>query len=121
MSKTYNAAIGIPQSLLNELRTTPTFKLTYSKHALRAALDDKNGFLHPDAFPREFDISWGRVIEVTVDEDNYIEKIVVRRLIDEARDLVLVILPATGVVKTLWINFISDTHKTLDITKYAKP
>lgn len=121
MSKTYNAAIGIPQRLLNELCHTRPFKLHYSRHARQEALNDRNGRLSPDAFPLEFYTCWGKIVEVTIDERENIEKIVVRRCIDEARDLVLVILPSTGVVKTLWINFTSDTHKTLDITKYAKP
>ena len=120
MSKTYNAAIGIPEQILKGIRGWRPFPLSYSRHALHAALDDKNGTINPSDFPREFTHDWGLIVEVT-EGDESIEKIVVRRAIDEARDLVLVILPLTGVVKTLWINFTSDNHKTLDKTKYAKP
>jgi hypothetical protein len=43
------------------------------------------------------------------------------KTLDTDKDMVLVVMPASGRVKTVWINMKEDTHRTLDESKYWTP
>lgn len=121
MSKTYNRdAYGLPSSAVRQINAWK-LPLTYTRHALGEALNDRYGVLPASAFPQEFTMYGGwSVVEVEELEPGYVTKIVVRKPIDGNRSLVLVITNQ-GLVKTLWTNLNSDVHSTLDKSKFAKP
>lgn len=113
----YNRAMGagIPAQLLKSIVGLPV-KLSYSKHALRAALNDRNGRVA--SAPSSIVFTPGNVVEVEAEPSATSPcKVVVRLPQDSRTDLVLVIIPEFGVlcgfVKTLWLNRKSDNHSTL--------
>lgn len=124
MTKTYNvAAFGITASLVEAVAKLGNSKLplTYTRHALRAAMDDRYGALPPSAFPTRFEWAgnW-TIVECEADDRGALVKFVVRREVDVTRSLVLVIL-AGGTVKTLWVNRNSDMPASLDSSKFSRP
>jgi hypothetical protein len=44
---------------------------------------------------------------------------VVRKPYDDRLDISLVFVVPEGDVKTLWFNLKSDTHRTIDLSRYA--
>jgi hypothetical protein len=122
MNVTYNAAVGIPASLVTEVKHWK-LQLEWSRHAKDEAISDKYGVLAPEDYPREFTGHGWTLVEVEADKLGHAVKVVVRRVADEERSLVLVILrdgPFNGLVKTCWTNLNGDNHSTLDKTKFAK-
>lgn len=90
-------------------------KLRYTLHAQRASQDDRYGLIE---LPQTFIPERARLIEAeTVDGE--VVKQVWRQSLDAKRDLVLVIL-ADGTVKTVWVNLLSDPHRTLNRARYAR-
>lgn len=94
-------------------------RVTYSRHALQAARDDRYGdisrFLRP-----MLDFDDAEIIEVELEADGQIAKRVIRFNISVKLSLVMAI-SADGYVKTVWCNQCSDKHSTLDRSKYVQP
>jgi len=86
----------------------------YSAHARQAAQDDRYGAL---TLPAVISTQEADVIEVEV-ANGKPHKAVLRMRHDDERDLCVVVLLDTCVVKTVWCNLRTDTHGTLDRTKY---
>lgn len=93
-----------------------TIFLNYSRHAKRAAISDRYGHI---PLPDAINLSDYKVIEVEVIEDE-VTKVLYRGQLDEERDLCIVLIPSSSFVKTVWVNLRSDTHRTLDTSKYVK-
>ena len=91
--------------------------LKYSKHAQQAAEDDRYGFID---LPRRLDTSRAEVIEIELDEDECLDKILYRTRYNAEYDICIAVRPLTREVKTVWLNKRNDTHQTLDLTKYQK-
>lgn len=113
MKKLFHFEIGFPKGLNTKLGV---LKLTYTKHALRAANNDRYGYINlPDAI----NTNNAKAIEVEI-TGHHVTKIVYRIDYNEKHDLVLVVGEACRVY-TVWLNEKNDTHKTLDRTKYDTP
>jgi hypothetical protein len=98
-------------------RDTGKISLTYSNHAIEAARDDRYG---PVAqLPSCLEFHRADLIELEVVNGKPV-KGVFRQSLDDVRDLVIVILFARNLVKTVWINQRNDRHLTLDRSKYNK-
>lgn len=94
--------------------------LTYSAHAIAECTKDRNGTI------RQFKcLTFKRFRTVEVETDGGsgpVTKILVRGQYDERNDIVMALVPqvdGTYFVKTVWLNRTTDTHKTLDRSKYA--
>ena len=88
-----------------------------SAHALRERDSDRYGKFE---IPNEFDPATWDVVEVEV-VNGALNKVVARKPIDKKRDVVMVFLPQSRLIKTVWVNTNDDTHKTLDRSAYEKP
>lgn len=62
----------------------------------------------------------GDIFEIGV-TGNTVTKMAVRFPYNDKLDIVLVISPSDGFVRTVWANEKGDTHKTLNLYKYADP
>lgn len=89
--------------------------LDYTPHALREAQNDRYGAIK---LPKVFDTRQAEMIDVTLDGET-ITRALYRMDYDEGRDLCLVIEPNTRKGITVWLNEKTDTHATLDKTRYA--
>lgn len=93
--------------------------LKYTLHAGREL--NSEGIYHP---PMAVSLDEAEVVEVSVNFGK-VDKLVVRTPSKEVVDahLVLAIIPTevknTWVVKTGWLNKITDTHKTLNVSAYV--
>jgi hypothetical protein len=97
---------------------TPVFEgpLRYSAHALQEARSDRYGGI---TLPTEFHCANAKLIESEVLlAQNRVVKQVWRQRLDNTRDLVLVIGEG-GLVRTVWINLLTDKHRSLDRLKYT--
>lgn len=91
-------------------------KLHYTHHAIEASKSDRYGQIN---LPEKINlIEWDLVELETDDKTGNIQKIVVRKNYSKIHDIVLVIIPSTCRVKTVWLNTKNDNHKTLDRKKY---
>lgn len=111
----YHKDLGWPRHMRNPRRL---LRLRYTFHALRAAADDRYGPIRP---PADLDTGKAELIEAEVAPNGNITKAVWRLQWDADRDVVLVVLPFDGTVKTLWLNRADDTHSTLDEGRYERP
>lgn len=92
--------------------------LSWTKHALNECSADRYGIIHP---PQTLDTNTAQVIEAEITYENrrlFTEKVVYRIPYTETKDMVIVVIPSSGRVKTVWINVRNDTHTTLDESKY---
>jgi hypothetical protein len=83
--------------------------LVFTKHASERAIEKQV------LAPRSIEIQAGEVVEAEL-EGSRITKLVVRRAMNQDKDLVLVLVPKdkeTWMVVTCWLNSKDDTHKTL--------
>lgn len=115
---TYHRDLGLPGELAP--RWAGHFRLVYSEHAKHAALTDRLGRI-PIFDDGEFEAQ--DVVEVSV-RDGEPYKAVLRCPCSDYLDLIFVLEnPSQGacVVRTVWFNLASDTHKTLDRSKYQRP
>lgn len=111
----YHMDIGFPPGLRLEL---PEFiELTWSKHAIKAAQDDRYAEHGINLFSK-LKTAGAKIVELETVKDKVV-KIVLRQSYDDNHDICLAIA-AGGVVKTVWLNVKSDSHSTLDVTKYGK-
>ena len=99
-------------------------KLIYTNHAMEEALADKYGTMD---VPQSMDLSKMKLIEMGI-ENNRINKYVYRGPYDKdsSLDVIVVAIPETDPnkpwrVKTVWFNEATDTHRTLDRSKYLDP
>jgi hypothetical protein len=97
-------------------RETGTVKLTYTKHALEAASDDRYGVI--EDLPVVLEFSKVDLIELEVSNGKPV-KGVFRQPMDQDNDLVIVVLFNNNLVKTVWLNQRTDKHFTLDKSKYV--
>jgi len=99
-----------------------TLQLIWSHHALRECGADRYGIIEP---PKTLDTDNAQVIEAEIkrqgDGTLLTEKVVYRIPYTSTKDMVLVVMPAKSLVKTVWINVRKDTHRTLDESKYCNP
>jgi len=119
MTKLYHKDIFLPVSVLH-LDFGASYRLAYSRHAMLEALRDKLGTVTRP--PKWVDFSDAQVIEAEITDDTDITKLVVRLPYDNTRDIILVLRnfhDGAAIVVTLWTNVITDTHSTLDRSKYA--
>lgn len=121
-TKIYNiGAHGIPSALQQDISKLGTIPLTYTRHAMREALNDRYGTLPSRAFPTRFNLreDW-LLVECEGILPGRADKFIVRKRVDEKRSLVLVIM-RDGTVRTLWTNLNTDGHATLDKERFDKP
>lgn len=100
-----------------------TLNLVWTKHALSECSADRYGIINP---PQTLDTEKAQVIEAELHKNDYghslwTEKVVYRIPYTETKDMVLVVIPSSGRVKTVWINMKEDMHRTLDGSKYWTP
>jgi hypothetical protein len=114
--KLYHAdAYGFPQNAQSGARV---LTLNYTYHARQAAQSDRYGAVD---LPATLDTGAALLIEAEIDSGGALVKAVWRVRYDNELDLVLVVIPASATVKTVWINRHNDTHRTLDKSRYARP
>jgi hypothetical protein len=106
----FHRDIGLPdcESIHRE------FRLAYSEHAQTACAFDRYGVIRPPAtvIPHQ-----DNLIEVEVRRGRIV-KAVIRISYNETFDLSIVFIPGDAFVKTCWLNRKTDTHRTLDRSKY---
>lgn len=113
----YHKDIGFPEWINMPQGFQPVMSLKYSGHAQKAATDDRYGNMQ---LPPRVDVRKGETIEVGV-TGRTVTKMVIRFAYDQTRDIIMVIMPASSFVKTVWFNLKTDQHTTLDHSKYANP
>lgn len=113
----YHKDVGFPSNLDMPRGFTPVLNLRYGGHAKEQALADKYGNIN---LPHRVDIRKGEIFEIGA-RGNVVSKIGVRFKYDDQRDMIMIINPSDGFVRTVWFNTAGDQHKTLDKSKYARP
>jgi hypothetical protein len=111
----YHADIRLPEGFRLPARIVG---LHWTRHAESARLDDRYGRIPKFG---HIDLRFKEVIEVGL-TGRKVEKVVVRGSLDETFDIVYVLIPnghAPWTVKTVWINEKTDTHSTLDRSRYV--
>lgn len=109
----YHSEIGLPAGFR---APTGRVSLEWTRHADRARKDDRYGEI-----PRFKTATLDRltVVEVGV-EGGKVVKILFRGRLDNERDVCMVLIPGrVWRVKTVWVNLATDTHRTLDRSKYV--
>lgn len=109
----YHKDIGFPKNM----KFKEVVGLIPSAHALREASSDRYGKFD---IPTSFDPKTWDLIEIEI-INGALNKVVARKPIDEKRDIVMVFLPLSKLIKTCWINTNDDLHKTLDRSAYSIP
>lgn len=115
MSELYHRDLGFPAVVETLFGKRLTFRFTH--HARRACLTDRYGVITP---PATLVIEKGQIIEADTDR-TAIYKILLRVPHTAEFDLCMAILPNVGgesLVKTCWLNRVTDRHFTLDKSKY---
>ena len=112
--KTYHTELGFPK---NVDLPSGTFNLSYSYHAKNASYDDRYGQMN---LPNTLNVDGAKLIEIEV-EGNEVVKGVYRTSYNTDLDLIIVMIPQTSFVKTVWFNKTTDVHKTLQAWKYDRP
>lgn len=115
--RVYHCDVRMPD---NFVPPTHRVNLIWTKHAINARWDDRYG--HIPQF-ESIPLHNFKVIEVTLDNNDDIVKYVVRGHFSKDIDIVFVLIPTdtdTWVCKTVWANERSDTHKTLDKSRYVQ-
>lgn len=109
----YHTEIGFPRWF-----KAPTFTITpkYGNHSRFEAQCDRYGHIE---LPKTLNLAKMKPIEVEV-LGNRVTKILFRGQLDATRDLCIVLNP-DGFVRTCWVNLSTDTHRTLDRSKYNTP
>lgn len=113
----YHKDIGFPSNLTLPKTFNNVTRVRYSQHAKDEASHDRYGDI---TLPNIIDFRKGETIEIGV-RDKEITKIVIRFPHDKEKDIVMVVNPSDGFVRTVWFNMKNDTHNTLDKSKYARP
>lgn len=111
----YHRDLGLPKGL--DVMTGKV-RLEWTRHAEHARVNDRYGDVTKWGV---LDLDMCDVIEVEADPKTMqVSKFVLRTGHGPDYDVVYVVIPrpAAWVVKTVWLNDVNDTHKTLDITRY---
>lgn len=116
MLRLFHSEIYVPTGL-KPLQYTG--ELRYSRHAREEASSDKYGLID---LPGRVDAERAQLIEVEardgpLGKGSVVTKQVWRQPLDAGRDIVLVVQP-DGFVRTVWVNLRSDTHKSLNRSRY---
>lgn len=115
----YHKDIGFPEDLVMPRGFRPVMRLQYGPHSRKEAMAEKYGNLN---LPDVIDVRNFTTIEVGVDADGKtVNKLVLRASYDKEKDIIIVVMPATGFVKTVWANLKSDAHSTLKRGNYLDP
>jgi hypothetical protein len=123
--KLFHAEIGLPEKVLAGW-LGKVYRLQYSKHAMGGILADRYGI--PKAMPKTLRLLRSQIFEVEVTA-GAVSKFAVRIPAGaecftgprSGLDLILVFVPDyddTLLVKTCWFNESTDSHATLDRSKY---
>ena len=108
----YHADNRLPAGFV---KPTHTVTVSYSGHARKAANTDRYGKME---LPEFLCLKNAQVIEVGV-ENGRVAKILFRTNYDENLDMCIVLVPGKSwFAKTVWYNEKTDTHSTLDRSKY---
>ena len=107
----YHTQLGFPKWFV---APKSVVKPQYGDHSRFEAQTDRYGKI---TLPNIIDLSKFKVIEIGVVNGKCV-KVLVRGALDAKRDICIV-LTNTGYVKTVWVNLNTDTHKTLDKSKYC--
>lgn len=121
MTKLYHADIFIPEWFRANAEVIQFRKLLWSRHAQLELINDKYGMIPRSEIPARFRGELWQLVELEV-TGGVETKYVFRRPVDETRSLVIVLRPRCfdeASVITCWTNLNTDTHKTLDRSKYA--
>lgn len=113
----YHKDVGFPEDINMPRNFNPVMSLRYGSHAEAAAHNDRYGEMR---LPHRIDVRKGTTIEIGV-TGKTVTKMVIRFDYNEQLDMVLVIIPESSFVKTVWFNEKGDKHSTLDRRKYADP
>lgn len=113
----YHREKGFPDDVKLPRGFSPLVRLRYGSHSRQEAMADRYGKLR---LPEAIDIRKGDIFEIGV-TGNTVTKMAVRMPYNDKIDLVIVFMPADGFVKTVWANAKGDTHKTLNLARYANP
>lgn len=111
MSQLFHRDLGFPAVVETLFGKTLTFRFT--RHAIRSCLDDRYGTFTP---PAKWQIAPGQIVEAESD-GAVVYKIVLRVPYNPTFDLCIALLPNTNgdsLVKTCWLNRVTDRHATLD-------
>ncbi len=112
----YHSQIGLPKAA--EYFFGRKYRLTYSHHAKLSCVNDRYGIISKPPFVVE--VTRENIIEVETTPTNFIVKIVIRIGYDSRFDIALALLVDYDVatVKSCWLNEKTDSHFTLDKSKY---
>lgn len=113
----YHKDVGFPKDLDMPRGFNSVMDLKYGGHAKEQALVDKYGAIQ---LPHRIDLRKGEIFEIGA-KGKLVTKLGVRFKYDDTRDIILIVNPADGFVRTVWFNVSGDAHKTLDTSKYTKP
>ena len=113
----YHKDVHLPRRVRGMV-PTGVKSLTYSNHAKKEFADKYGQIVPPDSL----NFGTAEVVEVTV-FGTTIDKLVLRSSYDEKTDVIFVCIPCDNkkrwFVKTVWLNTKDDTHKTLDVNRFA--
>lgn len=112
----YHFQIGLPKL---DLQFPAQMKLTYTRHAEQAALNDRYGAIDLPFYLHTTD---ALLVEIELRDQTPV-KAVFRIKYDDRLDLVLVVAISglRYVVKTVWLNQADDKHSTLRRGMYIQP
>lgn len=113
----YHREKGFPDNVNMPRGFSPVIRLRYGSHARQESLADRYGNI---TLPDIIDVRKGDIFEIGV-VGNTVTKMAIRLPYDKKLDMVLVVQPNDGFVRTVWANEKGDTHKTLNLAKYADP
>ncbi len=111
----YHSSIRLPDGFV---APTGKVELRWTSHAKSEAVKDRYAAI-PEF--KALTLKRFQVIEVGV-TNGRVSKIVFRGRLDDTNDVVIVLIPNGSkpwTVKTCWINRKTDTHRTLDNSKYV--
>lgn len=130
----YHKQVGFPEDV--EL-PTGIMMLYSTPHARREAQMDRFGSfelptrqdLTKEMYERNPEEAIGdedtktkpHVFEITVNDDREVQRIALRKHLDDERDKILIINPHDEHTVTAWSNYKHDKHETLDTEPYVKP
>jgi len=118
--KLYHADIFIPAKYhkIENIEVKNFYPL--SPHVVKSANAEKNGqILIPDSFT----FSFSEIVEIEEYNESKDIKFLIRLPYNKINDLCIVVLfsaNGSAKIKTVWLNNCTDSHKTLNRSKYAK-
>jgi hypothetical protein len=117
MTKLYHKEIFLPMSVSHLFGRK--YKLNYSRHAKLACVQERYGVINNPPF--ELEITKDNLIEVEIEGNVLIHKVVIRLPYDKDKDIALAIIPdgEFATVKSLWANLKTDKHFTLQKELYS--